>query len=65
MVIITQGKRMRIIGQNYFTDEFETCVYQELQGRNLNPNDYHDITDEEAEEIEKRNQETTIQMFNK
>lgn len=58
MDTINNGTYIELIPKNtYLTDLEETDVYKRICGKNINPDDYKDITDEEAEIIIKRNEE--------
>lgn len=60
MDTIDNGTYIELIPKNtYLTDLEETDVYKRICGKNINPDDYKDITDEEAEIIIKRNEEST------
>ena len=57
MDTIDNGTYIELIPKNtYLTDLEETDVYKRICGKNINPDDYKDITDEEAEIIIKRNE---------
>ncbi len=59
MDTIDNGTYIELIPKNtYLTDLEETDVYKRICGKNINPDDYKDITDEEAEIIIKRNEES-------
>lgn len=58
MDTVNNGIYIELIPKNtYLTDLEETDVYKRICGKNINPDDYKDITDEEAEIIIKRNEE--------
>lgn len=58
MDTVNNGIYIELIPKNtYLTDFEETDVYKRICGKNINPDDYKDITDEEAEIIIKRNEE--------
>lgn len=60
MDTIDNGTYIELIPKNtYLTDLEETDVYKRICGKNINPDDYKDITDEEAEIIIKRNEGST------
>ena len=60
MDTIDNGTYIELIPKNtYLTDLEETDVYKRICGKNINPDDYKDITDEKAEIIIKRNEEST------
>lgn len=60
MDTINNGIYIELIPKNtYLTDLEETDVYKRICGKNINPDGYKDITDEEAEIIIKRNEEST------
>lgn len=59
MKVIYHEKYIELIpSENYISDLVETEAYKGLCGKNINPDDYKDITDEEAEIIIKRNEES-------
>lgn len=59
MDIVNNGIYLELIPKNtYLTDLEETDVYKRICGKNINPDDYKDITDEEAVIIIKRNEES-------
>lgn len=60
MDTVNNGTYIELIPKNiYLTDLEETDVYKRICGKNINPDDYKDITDEEAEIIIKRNEGNT------
>lgn len=60
MDIVNNGIYLELIPKNtYLTDLEETDVYKRICGKNINPDNYKDITDEEAEIIIKRNEGNT------
>lgn len=60
MKAIYHEKYIELIpAENYISDLAETEAYKGLCGKNINPDDYKDITDEEAEIIIKRNEGNT------
>lgn len=58
MQVIYHEKYIELIpAENYISDLAETEAYKGLCGKNINPDDYKDITDEKAEEILKKQEE--------
>lgn len=55
MKVVYHEKYIELIpAESYISDLAETEAYKGLCGKNINPDSYKDITDEEAEEIKKR-----------
>ena len=55
MKINKTEKFIELIPENkYITDLYERNVFEGICGKNINPNDYKDISDEEAEKLLKR-----------
>ena len=58
MQVIHHEKYIELIpSENYISDLAETEAYKGLCGKNINPEDYKDISDEKAEEIFRKQQE--------
>jgi hypothetical protein len=58
MNIVNNGTYLELIPENaYLTDLNETVFFERICGKNINPDDYKDISDEEAEEIFKKQEE--------
>lgn len=58
MQVIYHEKYIELIPSgNYISNLEETEAYKGLCGKNINPDDYKDISDEKAEEILKKQQE--------
>lgn len=65
MKIIYHEKYIELIpAENYISNLEETEVYKGLCGKNINPDDYKDISDEKAEEILKKQQEENQNIDN-
>lgn len=62
MKVIYHEKYIELIPENnYIANLEETDVYKGICGKNINPDDYKDISDEKAEEIFKKQQEEEIE----
>lgn len=58
MKVVYHEKYIELIpAENYISNLEETEAYKGLCGKNINPNDYKDISDEKAEKILKKQQE--------
>ncbi len=58
MDTVDNGFYIELIPKNtYLTNLEETEIYKRLCGKNINPDDYKDITDEKAEEILRKQEE--------
>lgn len=58
MQVIYHEKYIELIpAENYISDLAETEAYKGLCGKNINPDNYKDISDEKAEEIFRKQEE--------